>query len=130
MGCQADVQAGRSGRLRFGLRTVLLVVTLLGVVFAIVSAHIRLPPNQVNKATLDRLVARVKPGMTVAEVSNVFGFDRDPLGRELGAHEDGDPTWTFYLTDPRTSRRHGGMVFYIGKFFAGKLTSGGLFYPM
>jgi hypothetical protein len=113
---------------RFSLRTLMLGVTLLGVGFALLVAYLRPPPNQVTEATMNRLVARIKPGMTVDEISQVFGFDRRDLRRELGLAEDEDPTWMFLLTDRRS--RHGSMVLYVGKFSGGRLHKGGLFYPI
>ena len=115
--------------LRFGLRTALLGVALLCVGFAVLATYFRSPPNEVSKATLDRLVGQVKPGMTVAEISDIFGFDRDPLPRELGLDHDGNPTWTFCLTD-QNRWPHGNMVFYVGEFSNGRLANGELFSPI
>jgi hypothetical protein len=113
---------------RFSLRTAMLAVAFLGVGFALLGAYLRPPPNQVTEATMNRLVARIKAGMTVGEISRVFRFDRDPLPRELGVAEDGDPTWTFFITDRRS--RHGNMVSYVGTFSGGRLVKGGLWYPI
>lgn len=111
---------------RFSLRTALACLALLSVAFAIAAPYFRSPRNEVTTATLERLVARIKPGMTVVEISEVFGFAPDSLPREIGLPQD--PTWTFRVTDRRS--RHGNLVFYIGEFVSGRLTNGGLFYPI
>lgn len=106
---------------RFGLRTAFFGAALLGIGFTMIAPYFRSPPNDVSQAQLDRLVAQIEPGMTEAEVSDIFGFSP----RELGLDEDEDPTWTFCVTELKATR-HRGTTFYVGKFSNGRLVGGGL----
>jgi hypothetical protein len=114
--------------LRFSLRTLLVFTLLLCVLFATLPRYFRSPPNEVSMKTLERRAAQVKPGMTVAEISDIFGFEPDSLPRELGIEMD--PYWTFVDTDEKDPCMLRSRISYHGTFINGKLIKGGLYRPL
>ncbi len=84
-----------------------------------------LPRNSVISSELDELVKRVRPGMTIAEVNQVFGFEpSDILSISPGITE---AYWIFRVRD--RPGVHGGMV-YDAEFESGRLRKGLLWTPI
>jgi hypothetical protein len=124
--------------MRFRLRTLQVVFLLLCLsapwwpnTYHSIKRWISAPPpiqrplgNIVNKAELTAVVRRARPGMTIAEIDQVFGFKS---GAIYSAGQGVTRTyWTFQIRD----NNYGSSVSYVGTFKAGRLDKDGLYMPL
>lgn len=81
---------------RFKLKATIVVVGLLGIAFLTLDYFSRsYRPNEVSSAKLERLAQRVNDGMSVDQVSRVFGFS--PSRSELDDQGNGSVEWFFVI---------------------------------
>jgi len=97
------------------MKLLFILLTVLGFATAIIKSRFEPPPNEMSMVEVEQLAKKVRPGMSVSEISDVFGFDFDKYS------EVNRPQWTFRVPE----LRHG-FVVYSGKFSNDRLVEGDL----